>query len=330
MDQRTYELDPKGDVVFLLYDVPHSLLHSLDETPSTSTSTSPAQSIPADNEDTPTLLRIRASSKHLTLACPQIERSLSNGFSEAKQLRATGHVEVDIDNWDAAAFLCLMMIIHGRTRAVPRRVSIDELVEMAVLVDYYECYEAVEVFTEMWMEALKRKPMAGVEDAEKWLFVAWVFQQQEMFANAGVYLQKRLRGRFDTSLPVPRRVRDAVDNARETAIESILDLLHNRLAGLQSDEVQCSYDCDCALLGALTKHMHRLGLLPRPPSPFPGLGLEQLARDCPNVPLPRWYERASGVHHSCLVTLGFNQSLQQTPSYRGKFDLADLTQVRNK
>lgn len=56
-------------------------------------------------------------------------------------------------------FLILMMILHGRTRAVPRKISSKRLSEMAVLVDYYECYEAVEVFSDMWIDALEHRNM---------------------------------------------------------------------------------------------------------------------------------------------------------------------------
>lgn len=54
------------------------------------------------------------------------------------------------------SFLILMMIIHGRTRAVPRKLSLKRLSEMAVLVDYYECYEAVELFSDMWVPMEQR------------------------------------------------------------------------------------------------------------------------------------------------------------------------------
>ncbi|PKX97718.1 uncharacterized protein P174DRAFT_439470 [Aspergillus novofumigatus IBT 16806] len=300
MDERIYELDRQGDITFLVYDVPESLPRTLDQlhpllldgsTPN-STSAAEAAEAAAAEEEGPTqiqksqaILKIRASSKHLTLACPQFIRTLHSGFQESHSLEETGHLTLEIDNWDPAAFLVLMLILHGRTRPVPRKLTLSKLVDFAVLVDYYECYEAVEVFTDMWTTALKKTVTAtsltSLARAEEWLFVSWVFQHRQTFAQASGYLLGNLTGRFCSELPIPRRVCDAIDRAREDAITRVLDRLHDRFAVLRSDKVQCSYECDCMLLAALTRHMHRLGILERPAPPFEGIGAGQLAKEAP-------------------------------------------------
>jgi hypothetical protein len=222
MDERIYELDSQGDITFLVYDVPDSLPPSLDQLKpilldgSTPTTTSPSAEAAVEEEETTqneqpqATFKIRASSKHLTLACPQFTRTLHSGFQESHSLEKTGHLTLEIDNWDPAAFLVLMLIIHGRTRHVPRKLTLSKLVDFAVLVDYYECYEAVEVFTDMWITALKKPSTAtaltSLAQAEEWLFVSWVFQHRVMFAQAGGYLLRNLTGRFCSELPIPRRV----------------------------------------------------------------------------------------------------------------------------
>ncbi|GFF66027.1 hypothetical protein IFM62136_06490 [Aspergillus lentulus] len=346
MDERIYELDSQGDITFLVYDVPDSFPQSLDQLDpllldgSTPTTTSPAAEAVAEEEETTqneqpqAILKIRASSKHLTLACPQFGRTLHSGFQESHSLEKAGHLTLEIDNWDPAAFLLLMLILHGRTRPVPRKLTLSRLVDFTVLVDYYECYEAVEVFTDMWMTALKKPTTAtsltSLAQAEEWLFVSWVFQHRAMFAQAGGYLLGNLSGRFCSELPVPRRVCDAIDRAREDAISAILDRLHGRFDILSSDKVQCSYECDCALLGALTRHMHRLGILERPAPPFEGIAAKQLAKEAPGVALPRWYERGGEMQHSCLATLDFNSSLGGSGDVVKVVELEELTELRKK
>lgn len=185
MGERIYELDRQGDITFVVYDVPDSLPQTLDQLQpflldgSTPVITSPAAAAAeeeqtTENEQPQAVLKIRASSKHLSLACPQFTRTLHSGFQESHSLHEKGHLTLEIDNWDPAAFLVLMLILHGRTRPVPRRLSLSKLVDFAILVDYYECYE--------------------------------VFQHQQMFAQAGGYLLRTLTGRFCSELPVPRRV----------------------------------------------------------------------------------------------------------------------------
>ncbi|KAF4164790.1 hypothetical protein CNMCM6936_008757 [Aspergillus lentulus] len=347
MDERIYELDSQGDITFLVYDVPDSFPHSLDQldtllldgsTPTTTSSAAEAAAAEEEettqNEQPQAILKIRASSKHLTLACPQFTRTLHSGFQESHSLEKAGHLTLEIDNWDPAAFLLLMLILHGRTRPVPRKLTLSKLVDFAVLVDYYECYEAVEVFTDMWMTALKKPTTAtsltSLAQAEEWLFVSWVFQHREMFAQAGGYLLGNLSGRFCSELPVPRRVCDAIDRAREDAISAILDRLHGRFNMLSSDKVQCSYECDCVLLGALTRHMRRLGILERPAPPFEGIAVKQLAKEAPGVALPRWYERGGEMQHSCLATLDFNSSLRDSGDVVKVVELEELTELRKK
>lgn len=154
------------------------------------------------------VLQIPASSKHLTLSCPQFERTLQQGFREGNELQSTGCLELPIEDWEAMPFLILMMIIHGRTRAVPREISLKRLSEMAVLVDYYECYEVVEVFSEMWIYALGQELIPSITDAERWLFISWVFQRSAIFQASSHYLQREDKDRLLTKdFPIPSHVR---------------------------------------------------------------------------------------------------------------------------
>ncbi|KAE8420258.1 hypothetical protein BDV36DRAFT_306976 [Aspergillus pseudocaelatus] len=244
MDDIIYTLDPEGDVILLLHNVPENLpgsmwdidastltgfsdlsMHSeavsepppdignmeeeneIVEVDHTDDIDKPAESF-QNHEHVEQHLQIRASSKHLTLACPQFKRTLQHGFQEGNELKSKGYLTIPVQDWPALPFLILTMIIHGRTRTVPREVSLERLAEIALLVDYYECYETVEVFSEMWINALAEIPFASVSDAEKWLFVSWVFQQNTIFETSSKYLQLRYRTNFATiQFPFPSSVR---------------------------------------------------------------------------------------------------------------------------
>ncbi|KAE8344879.1 hypothetical protein BDV24DRAFT_171382 [Aspergillus arachidicola] len=237
MDEVIYILDPEGDIFLVLDNVTENLPGSLwdidDSTlagfPNSSMHPEPLpehledignpeeenravevdyrentdQSVnPPQDQHVEQHLRIRASSKHLTLACPQFKRTLQPGFQEGNELKSKGYLELPVQDWPALPFLIVTMIIHGRTRTVPRKVSLGRLAEIAVIVDYYECYEAVEVFSDMWINALAEKPLESVSDAEKWLLISWVFQQDTIFERSSKYLQLRSTTNM-TAIPFP-------------------------------------------------------------------------------------------------------------------------------
>lgn len=82
---------------------------------------------------------------------------LKGGWKEVHTLRSDGCGPLYVEGWDPDALLILMNIIHGRTRKIPRSVNLEMLANIAVLVDYYECVEVVEVFSEMWLNQLKEQ-----------------------------------------------------------------------------------------------------------------------------------------------------------------------------
>ncbi|KAL4938777.1 hypothetical protein BDV06DRAFT_200144, partial [Aspergillus oleicola] len=63
------------------------------------------------------------------------------------------------------------------------------LTNLAVLVDYYECYDAVAVFVNLWISSLRHDVPTALDTAAlsfipfnfkalDWLLIAWVFQDQ--------------------------------------------------------------------------------------------------------------------------------------------------------
>jgi hypothetical protein len=148
---------------------------------------------------------MRVSSSHLALASPYFKRMLRGGWKEGHTLRSDGGVHLDVKEWDHEALLILMNIIHGHTRKVPRLVSLEVLAKIAVLVDYYECVEVVEVFSDMWINQLeKQPPRIYSRDLILWICISWVFRLSKQFTVATRIALKQSRGPIQTlGLPIP-------------------------------------------------------------------------------------------------------------------------------
>ncbi|EIT81581.1 hypothetical protein AFCA_004352 [Aspergillus flavus] len=366
MDEVIYTLDPEGDIFLVLDNVTENLPGSLwdieDSTlagfPNSSMHPEPlpehtedignseeenravevdyredtdqSVNLPKDRQHVEQHLRIRASSKHLTLACPQFKRTLQPGFQEGNELKSKGYLEIPVQDWPALPFLIVAMIIHGRTRTVPRKVSLERLAEIAVIVDYYECYEAVEIFSDMWINTLAERPMESVSDAEKWLFISWAFQQDTIFESSSKYLQLRYTTNMATiPYPIPSSVRDAIDTSREKAIERVVECMHDLLSRLQSRTIQCCYECDCMLLGALTKQMCEMDILfPRPKSDFPGVCFTGLASQCRNMESPRWYRKKGYSAHTCDLSSSLTPLVESLEDSLTGLHISSFVQLR--
>jgi hypothetical protein len=169
-----------------------------------------------DEHAEPPGVEMRVSSRHLILASPYFKRMLNCDWEESKALQLQGCLRIEEKDWDAGALQILMDIIHGRTRKVPKVISLETLAKIAVLVDYYECLEVVEIFSSMWMENLKSTmPETYSRDVMLWICISWSFRQSDMFQKATQIAIKHSTGPVQTmSLPIPERIiRKSFDRA---------------------------------------------------------------------------------------------------------------------
>lgn len=151
------------------------------------------------------VVHYHVSSRHLQLASPWFKRSLAKEkWSESDLVE--GRYQLLAHDWDEEAFLMLLNIIHLRHRRVPRTVSLELLAKVAVLVDYYECGEAVELFTQMWIDDIKKHAMPSTccRDLILWISVAWVFDLSEQFQVAtAVAIKEGTEAMQTLGLPIP-------------------------------------------------------------------------------------------------------------------------------
>lgn len=155
----------------------------------------------------PVEVRLRLSSKHLALASTYFKKMFQGPWKESHTLSGSPH-RIDASEWDADAILILMNIIHGRVRSVPRSIGLEMLAKIAVLVDYYNCHEVVELFSECWIRELSCDlPKEYCRDLILWLTVSWVFSQKELFKTVTKVAVRESKGPLQTlGLPIPQHI----------------------------------------------------------------------------------------------------------------------------
>lgn len=191
----SYEVDPDGDLKIILSIPTNSFAQWKDEGQEPSLDDSSANT--DDVEDVhltteggalgitpsrPIELRLKVSSKHLTLASRRFKVMLSGNWLEARIVHPDGCRHVNMEGFDPTALKILMNILHGRTRKVPRSIELELLAKIAVLVDDLECYEEVEVFSDLWIRELEHSiPDELGRDLVLWILISVVFRQLRLF-----------------------------------------------------------------------------------------------------------------------------------------------------
>jgi hypothetical protein len=108
------------------------------------------------------------------------------GWMESIQNPEDRMYHLSASDWDEEAFTILMNIFHHRNNKVPRTVTLEMLAKIAVLVDYYKCDEAVELFKDHWLADLRKKtpvPTTYCRDLILWVWVAWTFRLSDLFKD---------------------------------------------------------------------------------------------------------------------------------------------------
>ncbi|KAF7169069.1 hypothetical protein CNMCM5623_001901 [Aspergillus felis] len=350
--------DPEGDIDLVYSNTDdHIKPESRNEDPATDLQTSgtgdqSAATEENDEQEEPNnsekdqRVHMIVSSKHLKLACPVYRRMFSEPWREARILAAGKRFEIQSEFEDIEAMLILMNIIHGRGSKVPREVTLDKLVEIAVLVDYYECHEAVDVMAEIWMDKLVGSmPFTYGKGIVWWIFISWVFQRPSAFTLATKIAATQSQQRVDPDgLPIPQRILDKIEEHRRDGVKSALDMSYKLIADIRDGRNRCSDVCDALRLGLLIKQLHADGQLPPLPAiSVPNVSLMQLTNILQNTstvrycdstavetykPDPRYSNRTAERHvlalHGCSLVPLIQPILQDVQNRLRGFDLSEF------
>ncbi|KAF3765393.1 hypothetical protein M406DRAFT_16211, partial [Cryphonectria parasitica EP155] len=226
------------------------------------------------------------SSKHLTVACPRFDKMLSGDWMEAKQIYLDGCRHVDLEgNFDPAALGILLNVLHGKTRIIPKTLDLDMLTKVAVLVDDFGCNEAIQIWSDLWIQKLEIElPMvseaASEEYLKNWIVISAVFGKPSVFRKATQLVLLHGSDSINSSgLPIPATVDESINSKRIDLIQQLLDVLYNLIDTLNGNDGLYSGEHRCVLLGALLRQMTEKGIpWTRPDAPFSGFSFEHLAK----------------------------------------------------
>jgi hypothetical protein len=229
-----HQLDPEGEVVLTITHQEKHDNHPGDEFEPISPvrnqgeenlSDSPASEsdhIEIDLDEKPTH-RFRVSARHLILASSYFRRLLTGPFLEATQLRTQNTVEINlIEATDAYALLIILNILHNYSSKIPRVVTPRTLINIASLVDYFGCFHAIQVWSDIWIETFQfhwRNMISGgthgSDDFDEyvkheggtpmmWMYIFWIFEREDLFRNITSYVMCLSREKIEAGqLPMP-------------------------------------------------------------------------------------------------------------------------------
>ncbi|KAH7363900.1 hypothetical protein BKA65DRAFT_446423 [Rhexocercosporidium sp. MPI-PUGE-AT-0058] len=258
--------------------------------PETSTST---YSVRQESKPNVEKVQMRVSSKHLILASPTFRTSLGSGtYPEGRTLQSEGHLVIPLPDDDPDVMIILMNIIHGHSSEVPRRLDLSMLSKIAIAVNHRRMHEAVGIWSETWIENLKRDeglPSSYTPDAVlSWLFIFWVFREAEGFRNMSGILVRESDGSLENEVEaayigphVPVSIIKNIQKDRIDLIESMIAVIHDLITKYSGRDILCkqgnAFSCDANLLGSLMKASAIIGIWPRPEDPYPGISAKMLA-----------------------------------------------------
>ena len=88
--------------------------------------------------------------------------------------------EIDCSNDDLFALAILFDIAHMKFRSVPDNINLQQLYQIAILLDQYACIELVQPWLKGWLAGKKKTQR---ENKDIWLLIAWVFGLEDTFVE---------------------------------------------------------------------------------------------------------------------------------------------------
>lgn len=247
----------------------------------------------------------RVSSRHLMSASARFRKELTS-LDESKKNEDEDY-NLETSDWDPEAFAILLNTLHLRHRQVPKKLSLEMLAKVAVLVDYYNCGEAFDLLASIWVPHVRTHypvPVEYCRDLMLWMLVSWVFKLPEEFKETTekTILQSKEACVRDMGLGIPSVVLERIESTRSLTIQAIVSTgvywLETFNTGWRCEyDITRSFECGSMLLGALCKELKRIGFQsPKPTAPFSGKSVESVCKDVRSIRSPTWQYQGKGEH----------------------------------
>jgi len=165
-----YETDPESDVLVI---VPPWQKHPSTPCDNTDIGATQPPPLPIDNLRH-SGLRIKVSSKHLTLASPIFTQKLRH-FHRNTSVRADGRIHLTLapGAFHPRAVAIVLNAVHGKGSKVPKAVDIETLAQIARFVDTFRLLDVLEVYADRWTSNLLLS--RGVPNVCGRELVMWVY-----------------------------------------------------------------------------------------------------------------------------------------------------------
>ena len=126
-------------------------------------------------------IRLRVSSRVLSLASPDFKKMFQSGFKEGQTQNPAclRSVPLPEDDRDSVAVVC--NVLHHRTDDIPLDVTTDCLVTIATICDKYELVRVIAPWNSMWLR--RRIEGAVGDDLNRLLSTAYVLDIPEAFSS---------------------------------------------------------------------------------------------------------------------------------------------------
>ncbi|KAA8913673.1 hypothetical protein FN846DRAFT_929155 [Sphaerosporella brunnea] len=130
--------------------------------------------------------RFLVYSQVLCAASSIFNRMLSSGsrFSEAVELRsrASGDkpVVVKLEDDDSATLLIVLRVLHYQIKTVPQKLSVEQMVQVAIICDKYFLHESLQLMANTWIGSSWSEKQ---EQLEYWLLISWIFGPETIFTE---------------------------------------------------------------------------------------------------------------------------------------------------
>ncbi|RFN48808.1 hypothetical protein FIE12Z_6863 [Fusarium flagelliforme] len=171
----------------------------------------------------------------------------------------------------------VLKIIHGKTRDIPETVTLNLLADIASIVDYLECHDAVTFFGRNWLSRYSTINLLCFMDKTlaQLIHTSFVFENASLFENVtriAIKSSSQVVPTYD--LPIQADVLSAIGSKSSSLLKVLIDGLVDIQSKLLSQKLGCSYGCRSMLLGSLMQAMNVAAIYPppSPPSPFLILG----------------------------------------------------------
>ncbi|KAM0243064.1 hypothetical protein ACHAP5_006942 [Fusarium lateritium] len=267
------QIDPSGDTLLIL-----PIKKSPATQPTTETSTEPSTEHPAEKQ-------FLCSQKHLTFASRRASKIFSSTFKEAsKEEDGLYHWKFE-DVFDVEAFELVLRIIHGKTRDVPRAISLDLLAAVASIVDDLECHDTLAFFSQSWMVNYEKLAPTYVKTLAQLILASFVFENASVFKTATKLAVLHSQGAvLSYDLPIRVAILDLMESRRLVILRNLILDLDALEKDLLEGKLGCSRVCRSMILGDLLQATKGCGLYPQPSAPFITLAVHPVIQSLKNAP----------------------------------------------